>query len=222
MAAPLKGKRGPRVAAMVLAAVCSGACAPSGQAPDEEPIPYHIGMARGYYRLGDYPRAVEMHQKALDLDPGNAEVCLQLGIIYDDNLKDKERAAVYYREFLRLAPDSEKARRVSEWLARSEEAAVREQEIGVLLPVPTPAAGTVSTPAAAPAAVPAAAPSPTAVPRAPAGTYTVAKGDTLAGIADKFYGKRSQWNLIYEANRDRLEAPEKLKIGQVLIIPPAE
>jgi nucleoid-associated protein YgaU len=50
-------------------------------------------------------------------------------------------------------------------------------------------------------------------------TYTVEKGDTLSHIAKQFYGKANQWNAIFEANRDQLDDPDKIKPGQVLKIP---
>ncbi|KFN43969.1 LysM peptidoglycan-binding domain-containing protein [Arenimonas oryziterrae] len=53
-------------------------------------------------------------------------------------------------------------------------------------------------------------------------TYTVVKGDTLSHIAKEFYGKASKWHAIFEANRDQLDDPDKIKPGQVLKIPSAE
>ncbi|RDZ26508.1 LysM peptidoglycan-binding domain-containing protein [Lysobacter silvisoli] len=50
-------------------------------------------------------------------------------------------------------------------------------------------------------------------------TYTVEKGDTLSHIAKQFYGKANKWNTIFEANRDQLDDPDKIKPGQVLKIP---
>lgn len=50
-------------------------------------------------------------------------------------------------------------------------------------------------------------------------TYTVEKGDTLSHIAKQFYGKANKWNAIFEANRDQLDDPDKIKPGQVLKIP---
>lgn len=50
-------------------------------------------------------------------------------------------------------------------------------------------------------------------------TYTVQKGDTLSHISKQFYGKASQWNAIFEANRDQLDDPDRIKPGQVLKIP---
>lgn len=49
--------------------------------------------------------------------------------------------------------------------------------------------------------------------------YTVQKGDTLQKISKKFYGTTKKWNKIYEANKDTLKAPDKIRAGQVLNIP---
>ena len=57
---------------------------------------------------------------------------------------------------------------------------------------------------------------------APATTYTVKSGDTLERIASKVYGDGKQWNRIYKANKDRLSSPNKLKVGQELVIPPGQ
>lgn len=52
-------------------------------------------------------------------------------------------------------------------------------------------------------------------------SYTVAKGDTLSHIAKQFYGKASKWSVIFDANRDQLDDPDKIQPGQVLKIPPS-
>ncbi|MCF7221713.1 LysM peptidoglycan-binding domain-containing protein [Marilutibacter chinensis] len=49
--------------------------------------------------------------------------------------------------------------------------------------------------------------------------YTVEKGDTLSAIARQFYGKASDWTVIFEANRDQLDDPDRIFPGQVLRIP---
>ncbi|MGI2907345.1 LysM peptidoglycan-binding domain-containing protein [Tolypothrix sp. VBCCA 56010] len=45
--------------------------------------------------------------------------------------------------------------------------------------------------------------------------YTSEDGDTLEKIAEKFYGHRRYWQIIYEANQDAIV----LKRGMVLFIP---
>lgn len=51
------------------------------------------------------------------------------------------------------------------------------------------------------------------------GTYTVQSGDTLSGIAKKHLGDANAYMKIFEANRDQLSDPDKIKPGQVLRIP---
>ncbi len=62
-------------------------------------------------------------------------------------------------------------------------------------------------------------PAPTSAhPTSPAGgTYTVQPGDTLASIAAT-HGLGS-WEPLYAANRDQLNHPNVIRVGQVLIIP---
>lgn len=50
-------------------------------------------------------------------------------------------------------------------------------------------------------------------------TYTVQSGDTLSGIAKRFFGSPNDYMSIFNANRDQLTDPDKIKPGQVLKIP---
>ena len=60
-------------------------------------------------------------------------------------------------------------------------------------------------------------------PASPAGgPYTVRKGDTLYGLARRFYNDQRKWHLIYAANRTTLSDPNYIRVGQVLTIPAAE
>lgn len=49
--------------------------------------------------------------------------------------------------------------------------------------------------------------------------HEVVKGETLSAIAKKYYGSASKYNKIFEANRDILNDPDKIKVGQKLKIP---
>ena len=68
---------------------------------------------------------------------------------------------------------------------------------------------------------------PGAAPAPPFGTaiasevrvHTVVAGDTLSGLAKKYYGDASKYNRIFDANRDQLNDPDKIKVGQRLQIP---
>ncbi len=49
--------------------------------------------------------------------------------------------------------------------------------------------------------------------------YTIQKGDTLSGIAKKFYGKAGDYPKIFEANREVIKDPDLIYPGQVIRIP---
>ena len=49
--------------------------------------------------------------------------------------------------------------------------------------------------------------------------YEVVSGDTLGAISQKYYGKASDYMKIFEANRDILDNPDLIKVGQKLKIP---
>ena len=49
--------------------------------------------------------------------------------------------------------------------------------------------------------------------------YVVEAGDSLAFISLQFYGNTNTYTKIFEANRDVLSSPEKIQIGQRLVIP---
>jgi len=213
---------------IVLLSLLVSAC---GGDPVEEgdgiPVPDHIGKARAFYHQGDYSSAVEMYHKALELDPDNADTYLQLGIIYDDNLKDEEQAVYYYKQFLIREPDSDKAKRVRGWIEKSAE--MIEEGNGHEEPDPIPApssrpgpirpsAALLPTPAEVTAPDTPREKTPEEIEEAET-RYTVKSGDTLAGIAEKFYGDLTAWKRIYQANRDKLANPNALKVGQELIIP---
>ncbi len=57
-------------------------------------------------------------------------------------------------------------------------------------------------------------------PAAPAArTYTVQAGDTLFGIALRYYGHGRYWRGLFVANQDQISDPNLIYVGQVLTIP---
>jgi len=62
----------------------------------------------------------------------------------------------------------------------------------------------------------------TTTARPPVGAYrryTIAKGDTLFSLAQRYYGNRSRWRDIYAANRDVMKSEGDLRIGMEVRIP---
>lgn len=49
--------------------------------------------------------------------------------------------------------------------------------------------------------------------------YTVKKDDTLQKISKKFYDSFAKWPRIYEANKDVIDNPDRIKPGIVIQIP---
>jgi len=72
----------------------------------------------------------------------------------------------------------------------------------------------IQAPAAAAAVAAGNAPSTTA-----ARTYTVQAGDSLSKISKQFYGDANKYMKIFEANKDKLSDPDKIKPGMDLVIP---
>jgi nucleoid-associated protein YgaU len=50
-------------------------------------------------------------------------------------------------------------------------------------------------------------------------TYTVQSGDTLSKIAKEYYGDANKYMDIFNANTDKLSDPNKIQVGQELVIP---
>ena len=55
--------------------------------------------------------------------------------------------------------------------------------------------------------------------KVPEKIYVVVSGDNLSKIAKHFYGDANKYMKIFEANKDQLSDPDKVKVGQKLRIP---
>jgi LysM repeat protein len=53
----------------------------------------------------------------------------------------------------------------------------------------------------------------------PARTYVVRAGDSLAVIAERFYGRAADWRVLYRANRGQISDPALIYPGQRLRVP---
>jgi len=49
--------------------------------------------------------------------------------------------------------------------------------------------------------------------------YTIQEGDTLSKLAKEVYDSAMKWEYIYNFNKDVIDDPHKLKVGQVINIP---
>jgi tetratricopeptide (TPR) repeat protein len=74
----------------------------------------------------------------------------------------------------------------------------------------------------APAVRPGPPPAAATPPAAPASArrHTVRPGDTLSSLSQRYYGNRSRWRDIYQANRAQMRSESDLRVGLELVIPP--
>ncbi len=79
---------------------------------------HHYNMAVVFAKEGKYEEAEAEYKEALKIDPGDADVHYNLGILYDDDLKQPDKAVIHYDRYLRLRPDAPDADTVNEWLMR--------------------------------------------------------------------------------------------------------
>ena len=83
-------------------------------------------------------------------------------------------------------------------------------QIDIPAPTPMAAGAAMGTAAAGPAPGISAANDPTLR------IHEVASGDTLSALAKKYYGNAGDYMKIYNANRDQLNNPDLIKVGQRL------
>ena len=50
-------------------------------------------------------------------------------------------------------------------------------------------------------------------------THVVQPGETLYGIAEKYYGDSTHWKRIRDANRTSIDPNWRVRAGQILVIP---
>ena len=89
-------------------------------ASDKEKLDMHYNMAAVYARENKFEEAEQEYLHALRLDPLDADVHYNLGILYDDELKSPAKAAVHYRRYLKLNPHGTDADQVRDWLMKLE------------------------------------------------------------------------------------------------------
>jgi tetratricopeptide (TPR) repeat protein len=89
-------------------------------ADEKERSDLHYNMAVVYAGKGQYEDAEREYLNALRTDPTDADAHFNLGILYEEIFKNKDKAAMHYRRFLKLRPDSPDAIQVREWLLHLE------------------------------------------------------------------------------------------------------
>lgn len=186
---------------------------------------------------GDFLRAINLYEAALDDSPHCAEVHYKLGLLYDDKMKDPLNALHHFKRYLVLSPNGARAGEVKSFMqhdeialvtslsgdsivTRADAARLRNENLNLRKELEERATGIRSVPEKPqPRELPKAVAVKTATKSAGGQTYVVRQGDTLVSISRKFYKTPARWKGILDANKNEIDDPEKLKIGQSLIIP---
>lgn len=112
-----------------LTAVCAALfLAGCGEKSAEDP---RLILAEKCRDEGDFQAAERQLRRYLNAFPEEAAIHLKLASLYDESLKDPVGAAYHYREYLRLAPDSDQRENVQMWLeeARRKCASISEKMV---------------------------------------------------------------------------------------------
>src|SRR5882757_11091431 len=80
--------------------------------------------ADGKSAQGDFERAINLYEAALDDSPRGAEVHYKLALIYDDKLNDPVSALHHFKRYLALSPNGPHAKDVKDSIKRDEIAAL--------------------------------------------------------------------------------------------------
>jgi tetratricopeptide (TPR) repeat protein len=190
--------------------------------------------ADGKSAQGDFARAINLYEAALDDSPRCADVHYKLALLYDDKLNDPLNALHHFKRYLALSPNGSHANDVKSSIKRDEVAALtilsgdsvvpraeaarlRNENLNLHKELDARSATFRSAPDKS--RVRDIKPGKTASTKSVGRTYIVQSGDTLASISRKFYKSSARWEKILNANKESIQNPENLKVGQSLIIP---
>jgi tetratricopeptide (TPR) repeat protein len=179
---------------------------------------------------GDFERAVNLYEAALDDSPRGAEVHYKLALLYDDKLNDPVSALHHFKRYLALNPNGPHAKDVKESIKRDEIAALTSLS-GDSVITRTEAAQLRNENLTLHKQLEERAASRTALEKSEGNdvrkagskkagqTYVVRSGDTLVSISRKFYKSPKRWKALLEANKKIIRDPKDLTVGQTLVIP---
>src|SRR6266699_260405 len=190
--------------------------------------------ADGKSAQGDFLRAIDLYEAALDDSPRCAEIHYKLALLYDDKMNDPLSALHHFRRYLALSPNGSHANDVKNSMkrdevavlttlsgdsvvTRAEAARLRNENLNLHRDLEA-RSGTLRSGSEKSIAGDASS-TRTASKKSGGRTYIVQSGDTLASIARKFYKSPRRWEKILDANKENIRNPENLKVGQTLIIP---
>jgi len=96
-----------------LAFLLAGCFPPPESNLDEQRDPHYLN-GRRRAESQDHQGAIEEFEKALEVNPHNASAHFELGVLYENFLKDYAAAICHYEKFRQLSPKSENAEKARE------------------------------------------------------------------------------------------------------------
>ena len=192
---------------------------------------------------GQYEQAIPLYEAAMDGTPQSAELHFKLGLIYEDQLKEPVSAIHHFKRYLAMAPDGPHAKDAQRFLKEdefkltaalgngatiSQEDAKRLKNANLemgkkIVQLKTDLEVALKSRSEAYKLLgKSGGPKLEQIQKPPVDgvrTYTVARGDTLASIARKFYNTAAKSKQIQDANFEPMDGTAKLQIGMVLMVP---
>src|SRR5882724_6790188 len=182
---------------------------------------------------GDFARAIDLYEAALDDSPRSAEVHYKLALLYDDKLNDPVSALHHFKRYLALSPNGPHAKEVTNSIKhdelaaltalsgdsvipRSEAAQLRNENLNLRKELETRTSSSRITQQKSQGTD---ASSKKTASKKSDRTYVVKSGDTLFSISRKFYKSPKRWKEILNANEKNIHDAKKLTVGQTLVIP---
>ncbi len=186
---------------------------------------------------GDFIHAIGLYESVLDGSSSSAEVHYRLALLYDDKMNDPLHALHHFKRYLTIAPDGAHANDVKNFMKRDELALLTNLSGDTVVPRAEAArlrnenlalrkqvedervlarGGSIENKSHDKHAKKA-----TTEKKSTShgSSYVVKSGDTLASISRKFYKTSGRWKKIRDANSDKIDDPQNLKVGETLTIP---
>lgn len=230
---------------LCLAALLISSCGKDARSIEqiEENDP-QIKAGQAFMESKDWGQAIHAFKQALENNPRLARPHLDLAQIYQQYKINYIHAIYHYDRYLELRPETEKASMINEQrelLAKAlattfinnsddvkrvvlelkrlqkENEELKKKLASGGSPKAAVAKKTAVTQSTKPKSKPASA---KPAPKKEAHQiYHVVAGDSLSKIASRFYKDPGKWDIIYNANKDRMKSSGDLRVGQTLVIP---
>ena len=200
-------------------------------------------------QAGDTAGAEQVYRSLIERDPAMARAHLALALLLDKPGGDYIEAVYHYKRYLAMRPDTEKRGLIDGYVRAAtlalvgtvysnqaavvqragaleqENAALKVRNANLEAQLQQSRAAASNWRARAEAAAADASKTLERRGAVEAGirpalpTVRVEKNDTLRKVAARVYGDQGRWKDLYEANRNLLERPEDVRVGQVLVVP---